>query len=102
MYAAWDLMLNYITSILDTMCPVKSFNIMNYRPDWMTGDLIEQIKDRDYHVTFMFNVSVKQTRFPDNWKKALVVPIPAQGNLTKVQNFRPISLLPFPGKVLDN
>ena len=45
---AWDLILNNITLVLDQMCPIRSFHIKNYRPDWMTKELIEQIKDRDY------------------------------------------------------
>ena len=263
---AWTLMQNLIVSILDQTCPIRTFHIKNYRPDWMTRELIEQIKDRDYfykqakktgdtdmwniakhlrnitnshirqakrdfvlnelkqnennakkfwkvirsvipsnksssnneillkdgarkldrtevahfinnyfinvgnlsspldalsvqtddpsmleghdecedcawnevgqlevhkviksintskssgldnisslviktafeslipEVTFMYNLSFDRACFPNNWKKALVVPIPKQGNLTKVQNYRPISLLPLPGKVLE-
>ena len=262
----WNTMQNFIVSTLDQMCPIRTFHIKNYRPDWMTKDLIEQIKDRDYfykqakktgdvdmwniakhlrnvtnshirsakrefvlnelklnennakkfwkvirsvipsnkscsnseillrdgdikidkaevahfindyfvnignlppqldkrsigegnspmevgpdesmgyawsgvgelevykavksintskssgldnissmviklafeslipEVTYMYNLSLEKACFPDNWKKALVVPIPKQGNLTKVQNYRPISLLPLPGKVLE-
>ena len=52
-------------------------------------------------ITHMYNLSIKSTKFPKAWEKALVVPIPKQGNLTKVQNFRPISLLPLPGKILE-
>ena len=52
-------------------------------------------------VTFMYNLSIADAHFPEDWKKALVIPIPKQGNLTKVQNYRPISLLPLPGKVLE-
>ena len=52
-------------------------------------------------VTFMYNLSVRSSCFPDAWKKALVVPIPKEGNSTKVQNYRPISLLPLPGKILE-
>ena len=48
-------------------------------------------------VTFMFNLSIRTSEFPEAWKQALVVPIPKSGNLTKVQNYRPISLLPLPG-----
>ena len=46
--AAWEYLLDKITVILDQMCPVRTFHIKNYRPDWMTKELIEQIKDRDY------------------------------------------------------
>ena len=52
-------------------------------------------------VTFMYNLSRQSTTFPNSWKKALVIPIPKQGNLTQVKNFRPISLLPLPGKILE-
>ena len=45
---AWDFILNYIIKVLDELCPLRTFHIKNYRPDWMTKDLIEQIKDRDY------------------------------------------------------
>ena len=52
-------------------------------------------------MTFMMNLSLESARFPDAWKDALVVPIPKGGNLTLVQNYRPISLLPLPGKILE-
>ena len=45
--------------------------------------------------------SVETSIFPEAWKEALVIPIPKGGNLTLVQNYRPISLLPLPGKILD-
>ena len=262
---AWDLMQKHITSVLDEMCPIRTFRIKNYRPDWMSNELIEQIKDRDYffkkakrvghsdvwniakflrnvtnfnirsakrefilnelkenednakkfwkvirkvvptnksssrqdillkdngekidkgqvatfinnyfinvgnlgpsthttsnadsettptkvmkpklkefdrllereilkvireinvskssgienlsskvlkeafttllpQLTFLYNLSLSSAIFPDQWKKALIIPIPKTGNLTKVQNYRPISLLPLPGKILE-
>ena len=49
----------------------------------------------------MYNFSIQTNTFPDDWKKALVIPIPKTGNLTDVQNYRPISLLPLPGKILE-
>ena len=52
-------------------------------------------------ITHMYNLSIRTAKFPDTWKKALVVPIPKKGNLTRVQNYRPISLLPLPGKILE-
>ena len=260
----WEFLLTQITSILDKICPIRTFHIKNYRPDWMTTDLIEQIKDRDYfykkpkrtgdkdawniakflrnstngnirqakrdfilkelkhnennakkfwktiktvlptgndglnndimlklgddkidrnnvasfinsffinvgkldksgvpskrtlsddinphedmipyylqevmerevfnvvksinvskssgidnirslviktafeclipEITHMYNLSICTAKFPNTWKKALVVPIPKKGDLTKVQNYRPISLLPLPGKVME-
>ena len=52
-------------------------------------------------VTHIFNLSLSTATFPDAWKQALVIPIPKTGDLTKVQNYRPISLLPLPGKILE-
>ena len=52
-------------------------------------------------VTYMFNLSIGTATFPNPWKSALVIPIPKSGDLTNVKNFRPISLLPLPGKILE-
>ena len=52
-------------------------------------------------VTYLFNLSISSSKFPKAWKDALVIPIPKSGDLSKVQNFRPISLLPLPGKLLE-
>ena len=52
-------------------------------------------------VTYLFNLSISSSEFPKAWKEALVIPIPKSGDLTKVQHFRPISLLPLPGKLLE-
>ena len=45
---AWGFILKNITSVLDIISPVRTFKMKNYRPDWMTKELIEQVKDRDY------------------------------------------------------
>ena len=52
-------------------------------------------------VTYMFKLAISSPIFPSDWKKALVIPIPKTRNLTKVQNYRPIFLLPLPGKLLE-
>ena len=52
-------------------------------------------------ITHMYNLSIVSSKFPAAWKEALVIPIPKSGNLTDVQNYRPISLLPLPGKILE-
>ena len=52
-------------------------------------------------ITHLFNLTTRTCVFPKAWKEALVIPIPKTGNLTKVQNYRPISLLPLPGKLLE-
>ena len=39
--------------------------------------------------------------FPDSWKIANVIPLQKSGNPADVNNLRPISLLPLPGKILE-
>ena len=62
---AWSFILNGITTILDQMCPIRTFNIKNYRPDWMSKELIELAKDRDY----FYNKAKKQGD-EDSWRIA--------------------------------
>ena len=45
---------------------------------------------------FIINKSFQQSIVPDNWKKAHIIPLPKDKT-----NFRPISLLPYPSKVLE-
>ena len=52
-------------------------------------------------LTAILNLSIKSTTFPDSWKLATVIPIPKKGDLCQVENYRPISLLPLPGKLLE-
>ena len=52
-------------------------------------------------VTHLFNLSLTSSEFPQAWKDALVIPIPKTGDLSNVKNYRPISLLPIPGKILE-
>ena len=52
-------------------------------------------------ITHLSNLSLHTSIFTKDWKEALVIPIPKTGNLSNVQNYRPISLLPLPGKLLE-
>ena len=49
----------------------------------------------------MMNQSLITGIFPDCWAIASVTPIPKTGNLTSVKNWRPISILPLPGKIIE-
>ena len=52
-------------------------------------------------LVFMFNSSLHGATFPEPWKKAKVVPLFKGGNREDVGNYRPVSLLPLPGKLLE-
>ena len=52
-------------------------------------------------LTYCYNQSLKLGIFPESWKTAKVVPIFKSGDTSLVNNYRPISLLPLPGKLLE-
>ena len=52
-------------------------------------------------VVELFRCSLNNGIFPTAWSAANVIPIPKIGDLTDINNWRPISLLPVPGKILE-
>ena len=58
-------MLDRITEEVDKQCPMRSFHIQNYKPSWITDELIKQGKDRDY-----FYKKAKRTKDEDDWNIA--------------------------------
>ena len=52
-------------------------------------------------ISYIFEKSVKLGIFPDLWKIATVVPLFKGGAKENVSNYRPVSLLPIPGKILE-
>ena len=54
-----------------------------------------------HQITHMFNCSLTAGKFPKAWKMAKVVPIFKGGDREEVSNYRPISLLTLPGKILE-
>ena len=49
----------------------------------------------------IFNDCIKSGTFPNSWKYANVQPIHNKGNRQDKSNYRPISLLPICGKILE-
>ena len=52
-------------------------------------------------LTHLFNSSLGTGVFPDAWKVAKVIPLFKGGDREDVGNYRPVSLLPIPGKLLE-
>ena len=50
---------------------------------------------------YTFEKSIEKCIFPDKWKIATVVPLFKGGVKEEVSNYRPVSLLPIPGKILE-
>ena len=53
------------------------------------------------HLVYSFNLSLGTGIFPEPWKLATVVPLFKGGSSFDQGNYRPISLLPVPGKLLE-
>ena len=49
----------------------------------------------------IFQSCLESGKFPSEWKKANVVPIHKKGNEQILKNYRPISLFPITGKILE-
>ena len=49
----------------------------------------------------IFKSCLENEKFPIEWKKANVVPVYKRNNKQLIENYRPISLLPVCGKILE-
>ena len=56
--------------------------------------LPEQIK-------FIFNLSLSKCSIPKSWNEVKVTPIPKNGDMSDINNIRPISQTPIIGKLLE-
>ena len=45
---AWDEMLGIINREANKQCPVRKYKIKHNKPCWLTNEILEQMKDRDY------------------------------------------------------
>ena len=52
-------------------------------------------------LTFLYNMSFSCNKFPVSWKIAKVIPLQKPGDSSDVNNLRPVSLLPLPGKIAE-
>lgn len=54
------------------------------------------------YLTDLLNLCLDKGTFPQSWKIAIVVCIPKSGDRRRLNNLRPISLLPISGKILEH
>ena len=52
-------------------------------------------------LTHILNESIRTCTFPDAWSLGMITPIPKEGDSLDAGNWRPITLLPVLGKLLD-
>ena len=52
-------------------------------------------------LTYIINTSIITGKFPTNWKLAKIVPLHKKGDKKSLKNYRPVSLLPVAGMILE-
>ena len=81
------------------------FLIMSLDPSKADGISAQMLKGTAHSIasslTKLFNISIRQGRFPECWKTYSVLPIPKSANPSEATNYRPISLLSVVGKMLE-
>ena len=71
-------------------------------PDGIPNKILKDCaKSLSFPLADLFNKSLSLGRFPGNWKKVHVHPIPKSGDKQSKSNYRPISLLSCISKVLE-
>ena len=102
-YNSESLMHTYSISPIDIINVLKEIDnskgsAIEFIPTFIIKDAFESIPCQVAH---MLNQSLQTGVFPDKWAQASVCPIPKAGDLHLVKNWRPISILPLPGKILE-
>ena len=94
-YMSWDLVKE---KLMKAANPKKATG-----PDHVSPRDLSIIGDPVIHSLLpMFMKSVRDASFPSSWKLSRVSPIFKKGSPTDVNNYRPISLLSIPGKILED
>ena len=91
-----------ITTIeLENLLKKVNVNKSSAIPDIKAQVMVHAFSHQIERVVRMYNGSLTQCTFPYKWKKATIVPLPKIANPKTVTDMRPISLLPFPGKIME-
>ena len=82
---------------------LKSLNVAKANgPDNISNKLLRETATAIASpLASIFNKSLSSGQFPDEWKRANVVPVFKKENRQIIKNYRPISLLPCVSKVLE-
>ncbi|KAL9980683.1 hypothetical protein ACROYT_G009301 [Oculina patagonica] len=94
-YLNWELVKN---KLIKAANPKKATG-----PDHVSPRDLSIIGDSVIHSLLpIFTKSVRDASFPSSWKLSRVNPIFKKGSPTDANNYRPISLLSIPGKILED
>ena len=63
--AAWQIIEDKLRGMLNTICPVRKFKVNEVREQWVTNELLEEIKDKDRLIQVARNSDARE-----DWKRA--------------------------------
>ena len=70
--------------------------------DYIGTGIIKQAKDELLPaLTHIINLSIKQSKFPSQFKKAKVIPLFKSGDKLSPSNYRPVAILPIWSKLVE-
>lgn len=91
-YVDTSVILNIIINIKSTAAGVDEFNINFLK---LCCPYIVQ------YITHIINCCFEQSLFPDEWKIALITPLPKVNEPNTINDLRPISVLPLIAKIME-
>ncbi len=92
-----DVNLDDVLDAIDRLSVSKSASL-----DGITSFMLKSCKTATAPVLlYLFNLSINTRCFPDAWKLTKVRPLYKSGSANECGNFRPISIIPTIGKVLE-
>ena len=89
---SWD-----VLAKIQKVCQYKSSGLKNISTTFfkhVAGLLVDEF-------TYMFNRVIATGKFPIKWKTATITPIPKISNPLTCNDLRPISILPVPGRLME-
>ena len=100
---------NQCSIFLDEVDQGEVFQLLSKLDDKKSGDFYNNTpflvklcaKELAENLTIIYNISFNTGTFPDHLKLAQIIPLHKKGPRDQVGNYRPISLLPIFGKILE-
>ena len=77
---------------------IINFQVNKAQRQWCIDD---KLNHSIFNTRYIFNLSIRKKVFPECWKVEMVTPLFKGGSTESCDNYRPISVLPTLGKVLE-
>ena len=68
-------------------------------PPWLLNDCLSVLSKPLAHI---INISLNTSVYPTDWKRSKIITLYKKGQHNKVDNFRPISVIPAVSKIIEN